>query len=453
MGSRKARHRRAVRRRVGRVSYYEHHGAWWLYYRDGESQVRRRVADTEPEAERVAAQVNAQLSAGAPTLLAFAPISVAALREQFLTHHEHGLHSSVATIRRYRAATQHLVDFAVQFGRSLAAHDLPVERFLIFLRNRRVSPNGHAHTQTRRLRDKGVRFICQVCRSVYSYAARMRHLPPYVENPFAALQVDRLRVEDAKPIFVFTAETEATFFSAADDWAFPIHFTLGKTGLRPGELVHLLIEDVDLDNGWLRICNKVELGWRIKTGAERTVPLISELQQVLRRVIGSRINGPVFLRPRFMRQGEIAVQLDRSGLASLVHDRLEQARRSVGKELCRSNAQRVLHSVWRDAGAVKTDMIRQSFVRIMKQIGLPHSTCPKSWRHTMATLLQDANVDPLIRQITLGHQPANSSKGSLGMTGVYTHTRPETHRAQLDIALQLWPASLALARRWASTDD
>jgi len=39
-------------------------------------------------------------------------------------------------------------------------------------------------------------------------------------------------------------------------------------------------------------------------------------------------------------------------------------------------------------------------------------------------LLQDANVDPLIRQQTLGHKPTNSN--GLGMTGNYTHTRQKT---------------------------
>src|SRR4051812_30333305 len=96
----------ATRFRVGRVSLYRHHGAWWAYYRDGGKPVRRRVAETRPEAEQVAAQVNAQLASGAPTLLAFTPVSVADLRQQFLAYHEHVLKSSVGTVRRYRAATR-----------------------------------------------------------------------------------------------------------------------------------------------------------------------------------------------------------------------------------------------------------------------------------------------------------------------------------------------------------
>ena len=42
-----------------------------------------------------------------------------------------------------------------------------------------------------------------------------------------------------------------------------LHFTLAKTGMRSGELCHLLIEDLDLAGGWLHIRNKTELGWRL----------------------------------------------------------------------------------------------------------------------------------------------------------------------------------------------
>jgi integrase len=48
----------------------------------------------------------------------------------------------------------------------------------------------------------------------------------------------------------------------------------------------------------------------------------------------------------------------------------------------------------------------------------------------------------LIRQQTLGHKPTDSN--GLGMTGNYTHTRPETQRQQIEQALRE-PESLAFA--------
>jgi hypothetical protein len=46
-------------------------------------------------------------------------------------------------------------------------------------------------------------------------------------------------------------------------------------------------------------------------------------------------------------------------------------------------------------------------------------------------------------QQTLGHKPTNAN--GLGMTGNYTHTRPETQRRQIEQALRHWPASLRYA--------
>jgi integrase len=430
-----------ARLRVGKVSVYRHHGAWWLYYREHGRQVRRKLGQDRSEAEQVAAQVNAQLAQGAPTLVAFTPVAVPELRLRFLDYHEEVLRSSLGTVRRYRAATRHLEDFVAGQPCPPQAHEVRPDAFAAYLRRIEVAPNGHQNTARRRLRDKGVRFILETCRAMYTYALKRRHLPPYAGNPFSELPLDRLKVEDAKPIFVFTADAELAFFQAAPDWAFPVHFTLAKTGLRVGELTHLLIEDVDLGGGWLHVRNKAELGWRVKTGNERSVPLLPEVVAVLRAVVGERKGGPVFLRERLAGKAP-ALAGDRREMGRVCGER-QQAARAGGQPLTRAEAQKVARRVWWDAGAVKADAVRTSFVRVLRGIGHPEATCPKSWRHSFATLLQDANVDPLVRQQTLGHRP--TSGAGLGMTANYTHTRPETQREQIERALRRWPESLRCA--------
>jgi integrase len=427
--------------RIGKVSVYLHHGAWWVYYRDKGQPIRSKVAQSQDDAERIAAQINAQVTNGSPTLLSFEPISVADLRQQFLDYHEHVIHSSLATVRRYRAATQHLENFVAQQPRQPRLHEARPDAFAVYLRNLEVAPNGHPHSAKRKLRDKGIQYILETCRSMFTFALKRRHLPPYVSNPFSELPLDRFKIEDAKPIFVFTADTKLAFFKAASDWTFPIHFALAKTGLRVGELTHLLIEEVDLDGGWLHVRNKTELGWRIKTGRERSVPLLQEVVSVLRAVIGKRRAGPVFLREKLVGKTPKLVG-GRAELEAVLRDRIVAAR-ARGDTLGRADQQALARKVWWEAGEVKTDMVRKSFMRIMVSIGHPEATCPKSWRHSFATLLQDENVDPLIRQQTLGHKPTNGS--GLGMTGNYTHTRPETQRQQIEQALRRWPASLAYA--------
>jgi integrase len=441
------RRKRATRKRVGRVSYYHHHGSWYLYYREGTARVRRRIGPLETEAAQLAAEVNAQLSAGSRSFLSFVPVTIGELRRSFLDDHDQVRHSSIATVRRYRTATLYLERFATTKAPGLKAHELRVEEFVRWLRSLEVAPNGHPNSPHRRLREKGIRFILETSRSLYRFAARHRNLPPYCENPFSDLGSLKVHEDEAKPVSVFDEKTEKEFLEAADEWGFPVHFTLAKTGVRPGEAARLLIEDVDLERGWMHVRGKPELGWRVKTRRERAVPIVPELVHVLRATIGDRSAGPIFQRSRFGVAAGPFANRNREQMAVVCRERTQAREHELSRRLSREEGAHVALKVWRDWGAIEADDIRRSFVRIGLAIGRVGFTCPKSWRHTFATLLQDANVDPLIRQLTMGHAPSENSKGALGMTSVYTHTRPETQKREIERALALWPESLSVAER------
>ena len=98
---------------------------------------------------------------------------------------------------------------------------------------------------------------------------------------------------------------------------------------------------------------------------------------------------------------------------------------------------------------MKADRVRTEFLRLTSQIGLPTCTAPKVLRHWFAAALQEGRVDPLIRNELMGHVAAGERTAGhgLAMTAVYTHTRPETQRQQLEAALSNRPA-LAVARSW-----
>jgi integrase len=211
--------------------------------------------------------------------------------------------------------------------------------------------------------------------------------------------------------------------------------------MQVGELAHLLIEDVDWKTGWFRIKNKISLGWRVKTGQQRKIPILPEVMQALHWARAGRIAGPLLLRRKFFLGLAPPLQGSLRDLEQVCRDRLLK----LGTLPSRHQEAVIARQVWRDAGAIKADDIRQSFIRVMRNIGHPEASCPKSWRHSFATLLQDANVDPLIRQITLGHSPG--LERGLWMTGEYTHTRPETQRQQIEAALRLWTKSLAIAQQ------
>lgn len=190
-------------------------------------------------------------------------------------------------------------------------------------------------------------------------------------------------------------------------------------------------------------------GCRVKTRRERQVPLLPEVCSVLRRVIGDRTAGPLFQRP-----GSLAVRQrwQTAGLTKLiraVEQAIAAAERQANRPLARTEIARLQRQVWRDAGALRIDQVRNSFIAVAQSCGLDGATCPKSWRHTFATLLQEGNVDPLIRQLTMGHAPSFGPESALGMTAMYTHTRWSTQQREIARALRLWPASLRLAQQWA----
>ena len=91
------------------------------------------------------------------------------------TNHEHVRRSSVHTIRRYRSATEHLLEFVRDvrpLGRASDFRSQHAEEFVRYLRSKKVAPNGHKKARKRCLRDAGVRYILETCCSLFNYAGK-----------------------------------------------------------------------------------------------------------------------------------------------------------------------------------------------------------------------------------------------------------------------------------------
>jgi hypothetical protein len=192
---------RRKRIRIGRVSVYFHHGAWWLYYRENGRAIRLKVGPHLQTAEEQAGQMHARLALGVPSPHHYQPIGTAELVQKFLQDHELVQKSSINTIRRYRAAIQHLLHFVSSYTKQFKLHQFPVEAFIAYLRELEMTPNGHANTAKCRLLEKGLLFILEVCRSLFAYASRHHHLPPYADNPFSNLRWHKFSTEDKKSNF------------------------------------------------------------------------------------------------------------------------------------------------------------------------------------------------------------------------------------------------------------
>ncbi|QGQ25764.1 MULTISPECIES: tyrosine-type recombinase/integrase [Gimesia] len=441
--------------RIGKVRGDLRGKIWYLTYHENGKRLRPKIGPDKEQARQMAARINSQLESHTHSVFNFEPVQIDDLQTRWLNHHEQVLRSSLQTIRRYRAATTHLINFIAHKGVASKTSLFQVghaEEFVHYLRTIKVAPNGHENSQKRHLLDKGIKYILQCCRSMFGYAIKRRHLSPYAENPFSSLDLDRIPIENAKVISIFSPDQEKKFLETCDDWQFPIFLTLMLTGLRPGELTHLLLpEDLDLNVGMLYVRNKPHLGWQVKTRNEREIPLIDELRDVLTISVGDRVTGPVFLQRRYS-SGSVRPEINdhsEKQLEDLLQQRLAQEETASGKAINRNQWLNISRTIWRDSGALKTDRIRTEFIRLTKQIDLPQFTAPKSLRHLFATCLQDGNVDPLIRSELMGHSTSatNGASHGLGMTATYTHSRPETKRKQLANAL-LIRLAVQIAKTW-----
>ena len=360
--STKKRGKKTTSFRIGRVRAFLRGRVWYLYYHEHGRRRHPRVGPERDLAKRMAAEINAQLEVGVPSALGFEPVSIPELRQRWLDYHEHVRRSSLQTIRRYRAATEHLLNFLrdVRPTRRVSDfHSRYAEEFVRYLRSVKVTSNGHAHARKRPLRDAGIKYILETCSTLFNYAQRNRHLSPYAENPFRTIEVGRIPIEDARPIVIFTPEQEEGFLRACDDWQFPLFLTLLLTGLRLGELTHLLLpDDLDLDAGWLYVRNKPELGWQVKTRNERDIPLVPPLLEVLRLTLAERSAGPVFRQQRCANGYEPPLSgRSRIALRQELASRIRRHETEAAESLTRVASSRVVRTIWRDLGAIKPDTV------------------------------------------------------------------------------------------------
>lgn len=189
------------------------------------------------------------------------------------------------------------------------------------------------------------------------------------------------------------------------------------TGLRPGELSHLLLpDDLDLEEGILYVRNKPELDRRVKTRNEREIPLVPPLIKLLRSTLGRRSTGLMFLRRSLCRNSQQLHSLPAKESMAVEFTRRKNQWKS-GDELLlsRKERSRIARTVWKDAGLIKTEMIRKEFMRLTKHIDCPEMTAPKMLRHLFATTLQEGNVDPLVRCELMGHSVAANSNATHGL--------------------------------------
>jgi len=418
--------------RLGKVSIYRRGSSYWIYFRDDGKTVRKKIDGDLATAKATASQVNVYLEQNRPSQFNYQTKSVATVVDDFLDHCKLARGLRVRTVRRYRAALDHFVDF-IKSRPNLynidQVKESTVDEFVRYMHDKKRVRSGEKKGPRGNYTATGIAFILSTCRTLFNYAHKRRLLSPYTDNPFADFPIDKLRSREPSSVKMLPTEQLADFFSTCDEWQFPVFFILSLYGLRIGELTHLLISDVDWAGERFYIRSKPFMQWYTKTSRKRILPIVPEIRPIFETLIGDRQEGFVFLSrlhwqgdresPQFTRQIEL------ENYMSAHVDQFNRDNPTKTDVEIFNFVRRLLHG----SGKMREEKVREEFMQVAKEIGHPEVTTVHSLRHLFATLAEENGLNPLTVQTILGHS-------KLAMTGYYTHTGLEAKKGAIQSFLQ-----------------
>lgn len=411
--------------RLGKVSIYRRGRSYWIYFRDKGRSIRKKIDGNLAVARATASQVNVHLEQGRSSPFSFQTKPISQVVENFLEHCRAVRGLRIRSVRRYRAALDHFLEFVntrPNLNNIDQVKESTVEEFVRYLRRKKRVRSGEKTGPRDKYKTGGIVFILSTCRTLFDYARKCHLLSPYEENPFSNFPIEQMRSREPSSVEYLNGGQISDFFGACDDWQFPLFFILNLYGLRVGELVHLLISDVDLPDERFFIRSKPFMLWYTKTSREWVLPIIPQVRPLFKNLIGDRKEGFLFLsRPHAEGRRKVCKFENRQMLESHISNMVEQLKggnSNPSDEELFNLTRRVLHRL----GKIREDKVRLEFMKVAAGIGRSDVTMVHSLRHLFATLAEENGLNPLTVQTILGHS-------RLEMTRYYTHTGLEAKKA------------------------
>ena len=432
--------------RLGNVTIYKRGRTYYLYYREKNKSIRQRVEGNLNSARAAASSTNQSLEEDRPSPFGYKHISVDRLVDEYIDYAEKVQRLAVRSVDRYRAALSHFTEFSrTRGGISTTAHvdQGIVEDFIKWMRALTRTRNGSQKGPQRPYRAGGIAFILSTCRTAFNWARKRHYLPPYAENPFSTVQIDKIGRDDGNKPQILSVEEQQAFFKICDAWQKPVFFMLAAYGLRVGELTHLLISDINFEEGVFHIRSKPEMFWNVKTRDERALPILPEIKEMLLRCVGGRKEGFVFVNRESVEGKERETERFASAQAFSNHLRAMADQARAEGAVNEKEVMRKMLPFLRGIGQIPEKRIRQEFMKLTKKIGRPDLTKAHSLRHLFSTRAQEQGMNPILVQSILGH-------ASLDMTQRYTHFGMEAKRQAVSQMLRADPVLSVVVQKSAS---
>ncbi len=235
----------------------------------------------------------------------------------------------------------------------------------------------------RELSPKNIRDTFNNINAAMKKAVKLR-LIPY--NPCEAVELPKLKKYRAK---VYPIEMIHELLNTAKDLDIYIPiFLLVMMGLRRGELLALKWEDIDFKNNVLKV----------------------------RRNLVNGEKGNIVIKAPKSEAGIRDIHLGEEAIAVLKEARLQYMNDAFSCGMGFQNLGFVVHQ--KDGSPIKPDSMTQKWTRFLKMNNLPKIRL-HDLRHSNATALIQAGVNPRVVQQRLGHSDVNITLNT------YTHVLPE----------------------------
>jgi len=257
--------------RVGeRVSIFLRDGRWYVNYQQGRRQVRKSLkTNSKKEARRKVLALERDLLVG-KRLFDKRPPLITDITAAFLEAKE-GDGLAPSTLEKYCFCVAQMKQVAGELGlKRVSEIDA---YFMDKFRKRRTEALSK---RPGRDGQKTATNDMVTIREIVNYALEMKLIH---EDPLAEYSIKKAKTKP-QPYWV-QDELDRILAAARRQPHQDVYRLLGWTGMRIGEVENLTWNDIDLDNRVIKIQEKE--GWKPKTGDTRSVPMSSEVVELLGR--------------------------------------------------------------------------------------------------------------------------------------------------------------------------
>jgi integrase len=283
--------------------------------------------------------------------------------------------------------------------------DFAIE-FKTFLEKRLISPNGHPNSVKRPMKPKGIRNVLEAARDMllWSCNVAVRNLPLGFVQPVTSDIIGKRRRKDPLRPITFGLERRLRFVRMSDSYQLLTLAWQYVLPLRPEQVSGLLISDVDWENHVFSFGTRFDGKDFTKSGTSFRVPFPQEWEPLLHAAIGSRCDGPVFLRPRvFAGQERPKIQVVRPGNMEAAVKKALAAAAAVGN-LTDNDAKNVCRATIALAGGVMPDELSDLFARVAANAGVIDNVRYYDLRGSVESEMEAVGMPSTHQRYVMGHE-------------------------------------------------